>query len=245
MVNRSEPEANRREVTRFKNALLAGSRCLLCGLAAGQAADICAPCAAGLPRIESHCPHCGLPISAAYPCGQCLLDPPPYSRCIAPLLYQAPIAQLIARFKYGGQLACGRLLCDELLCRLLSEPALSADLIVPVPLHWRRRWTRGFNQAEIIGDELSRTLGIPLRADLLTRSRSTPPQQSLSARQRRRNLRAAFALRGPRHGQDLAGLDIALVDDVVTTGATAAEIARLLLTAGARSVQVWCLARTP
>jgi ComF family protein len=226
---------------------LAGSRCLLCGLAAGMyATDLCAACAAELPRIARHCPHCGLPLPVSHrspspPCGQCLLAPPPYRSCIAPLLYQPPVAQLIAHFKYGGRLACGRLLCDELLHRLQREPDSGADLIVPVPLHWRRRWARGFNQAEIIGDELSRNLGIPLRAGLLVRSRPAPPQQSLSAKQRRHNLRGAFALRGPAP----VGLDIALVDDVVTTGATAAEISRLLLDAGARSVRVWCLARTP
>jgi ComF family protein len=221
----------------------AAGPCLLCGLAGAEphAANLCAACAAGLPRIGHHCPHCGLPLPASHPCGHCLLDPPPYLRCIAPLRYEAPVAQLIAHFKFSGQLACGRLLCDELLRRLHREPDLGATLIVPVPLHWRRRWTRGFNQAEIIGDELSRALRIPLEVDLLARSRPTPPQQSLSARQRRHNLSAAFNLHGPVP----AGQDVALVDDVVTTGATAAEIARLLLAAGVRSVQVWCLARTP
>lgn len=242
---------NRLEVTGLlRGRLPIGSRCLLCGLTDIEmhATDLCAACAAELPRIGQHCPHCGLPLPdsppaqpASLPCGQCLRAPPPYRRCIAPLLYRPPVAQLIARFKYGDRLACGRLLCDELLRRLRCEPDLDADLIVPVPLHWRRRWVRGFNQAEIIGDELSRALRIPLRLDLLTRSRPAPPQQSLSADQRRRNLRGAFALRGPAP----FGLDIALVDDVVTTGATAAEVAGLLLGAGARSVQVWCLARTP
>lgn len=236
-----------------KATLPTGGRCLLCGLAGARmhAADLCAACAADLPRIGHPCPLCGLPLPTPrsgapeslvlHPCGQCLLAPPPYRRCIAPLLYRPPVAQLIAHFKYGGRLPCGRLLCDELLRRLRCEPDAKADLIVPVPLHWRRRWTRGFNQAEIIGDELSRALRIPLQTGLLARSRPAPPQQSLSARQRRRNLRGAFVLRGSAP----AGLDVALVDDVVTTGATAAEITGLLLEAGARSVQVWCLARTP
>lgn len=221
---------------------LAGYRCLLCGLAgpAMHGTDLCTDCAAGLPRLVDHCPRCGLPLPTTQTCGRCLRDPPPYERCIAPLLYEAPVRQLIARFKYDGRLACGRLLCEELLHRLRREPVLQADAIVPVPLHWRRRWVRGFNQAEIIGDELSLHLHIPLRADLLRRIRPAPPQQGLGAEQRHRNLRAAFALTGAA----IDGLDIALVDDVVTTGATATEIARLLLAAGAGSVQVWCLART-
>jgi len=236
--------------------VLASRRCLLCGLnytVDGAVADtdaLCAGCSAELPRIYDHCRHCGLPLPApaisctsilSPICGQCQLHPPPYGRCIAPLVYQAPVSQLIAHFKYGGRLAYGRLLSSELLCRLRRESQLNADLIAPVPLHWRRRWSRGFNQAEIIGDELSRALRVPLRVDLLARTRSTPPQQSLSASQRRMNLRGAFAL------ATAAPLDrhIALVDDVVTTGATVGEISRLLLDAGARSVQVWCLARTP
>jgi ComF family protein len=111
---------------------------------------------------------------------------------------------------------------------------------VPVPLHWRRRWTRGFNQAEVIADELAYRLRIPLHAQALLRRQQHTPQQQLTAAQRRRNLRSGFAIRG-----DVRGRHVALVDDVVTTGATAAEIARTLLDAGAASVQVWCLARTP
>jgi ComF family protein len=146
----------------------------------------------------------------------------------------------VAHFKYSGRLAYGRLLSRELLRRLADEADLQANLLMPVPLHWRRRWSRGFNQAEIIGDELSRALKLPLQTRWLSRVRATTPQQSLSAAERRRNLRAAFALRAP-----LTGLHIALIDDVVTTGATVGEISRLLLAAGAASVQVWCLARTP
>lgn len=225
---------------------LRASRCLLCGLAAQNAfktppnAAVCSDCAELLPCIAEHCRHCGLPLAASGLCGPCQIRPPPYWRCISPLLYQAPVDQLIAQFKYSGRLAYGRLLSNELLRRLSIETDLGADLLVPVPLHWRRRWTRGFNQAEIIADELGRALRLPLQTRGLIRVRPTPPQQSLSAVERRRNLRAAFVAKG-----SFSGLDIALIDDVVTTGATVGEISRLLLNAGAKSVQVWCLARTP
>lgn len=229
--------------------LLLGSHCLLCGLpfeASDPASpvDLCPPCAAALPYIDRYCLQCGLPLPTIQYCGACQVDPPPFQRCIAPLRYEPPIAQLIARFKYDGRLAYGRLLSDELTRRLRREPDLGADAIAPVPLHWRRRWSRGFNQAEIIADELGRALRLPLCLGVLVRARATPAQQSLDAEQRRRNLRAAFAIRKNRGGM-LEGRRIALVDDVVTTGATASEITRLLLNAGARSVQVWCLARTP
>jgi len=218
------------------------SRCLLCGLIVhAKAADcICVACAAELPRIAEYCLRCALPLPTRGLCGRCQIQPPPYSRCISPLVYGAPISRLIAHFKYSGKLAYGRLLSGELLRRLRLEASLDADLLMPVPLHWRRRWARGFNQAEIIGDELSRALHLPLQTRWLTRVRPTPPQQSLSANERRKNLRSAFVLRA-----SVLGLRIALIDDVVTTGATVSEISQLLLNAGARSVQAWCLARTP
>jgi ComF family protein len=228
---------------------LVPSRCLLCGrptglmglpVSSGASDCLCSECAAELPRIANYCLRCALPLATRGVCGRCQTAPPPYLRCISPLLYSPPISQLVAHFKYSGRLAYGRLLSQELVRRLGDETKLGADLLVPVPLHWRRRWSRGFNQAEIIGDELSRALNLPLQTRWLSRVRATPPQQSLSAVERRRNLRAAFALRAP-----VAGLHIALIDDVVTTGATVGEISRLLLAAGAASVQIWCLARTP
>lgn len=222
---------------------IVANHCLLCGLRAP--ADLCAACAAELPHVRACCPRCGLPLPVARPCGACLEDPPPYRHCIAPLLYQAPVSQLIARFKYGGQLPCGRLLSELLLRCLRDAPPQPVDMVAPVPLHWRRRWQRGFNQAEVIGDTLARALGLPLCVDLLRRTRPTPPQQGLDAEQRGSNLRGAFATGRGRHDRRLRDQHVALVDDVVTTGATAAEIARVLLAAGAASVQVWCLARTP
>lgn len=213
-------------------------RCVLCATA-GQA-DLCADCLAELPRITAACQRCGLPLPTAALCGECLRRPPPFTHCLSPFLYQAPISQLITRFKYEGQFSHGRALSRQLLnyLRELAPPAV--DVLLPVPLHWRRRWSRGFNQAEIIADELGRALKLPVQTRWLRRLRSAPPQQGLDAAQRSRNLRAAFSVRGP-----LAGLHVALVDDVVTTGATSAELSRVLLAAGADSVQVWCLARTP
>jgi len=197
-------------------------------------------CVAELPRITAACPRCGLPLPTAALCGECLRRPPPFSRCLSPFLYQAPVSQLITRFKYEGQFSHGRALSRQLLnyLRAIAPPAV--DVLLPVPLHWRRRWSRGFNQSEIIADELGRALKLPVQTRWLSRRYSTPPQQGLDAAQRSRNQRAAFDVLGP-----LAGLHVALVDDVVTTGATSAELSRALLGAGAVSVQVWCLARTP
>lgn len=224
-------------VNKFLRQLFA-TQCSVCG---GDTPEpICPPCLGELPWIDGACAQCGLSLPAPGLCGHCLVEPPPFERCIGAFEYRAPVSHLIGAFKYQRALHYGRLLSALLVERLRAEPALDADLIVPVPLHWRRRWGRGFNQAEIIGDELAHALEIPLSANALLRTEAGTPQQHLTAAERRRNLRGCFRVRG-----DLADRHIALVDDVVTTGATAAEITRTLLDAGAASVQVWCLARTP
>ena len=220
------------------------AQCCLCGVDAID--PICPSCRRELPWIDSACTQCGLSLSPLLPgnnglCGQCLVEPPPFVRCIGALEYRPPISHLIGAFKYQRKLHYGRILSLLLVERLRAEPTTClVDALVPVPLHWRRRWNRGFNQAEIIGDELARALNIPLRAKTLLRRQFGTPQQDLSAAERRRNLRGNFEVRG-----DVRQLHIALIDDVMTTGATASEITRALLDAGAASVQVWCLARTP
>lgn len=213
-----------------------------CCLCSGDTIDpICPPCLRELPWIDSACTQCGLALPDGGICGQCLIEPPPFERCISALEYRPPISHLIGAFKYQRKLHYGRILSLLLAERLRGElTTRHIDALVPVPLHWRRRWRRGFNQAEIIGDELSRALDIPLRAKALIRRQLGTPQKDLSAAERRRNLRGNFEARG-----DLRQLHIALIDDVVTTGATASEITRTLLDAGAASVRVWCLARTP
>lgn len=115
------------------------------------------------------------------------------------------------------------------------------DVIAPVPMHWRRKLSRGFNHCEQLAEQLGQSLQRPV-FNGLRRIRHSPPQQGLSAEQRRRNLQGAFALRGK---QSVKGLSIALLDDVVTTGSTAEALSQLLLAAGAREVHIWSLARTP
>lgn len=215
-----------------------GGRCVLCGGAARD--DLCAACLDELPRLEIACARCGLPLPRPGLCGGCLRRPPPFSHCISPFLYQAPVSQLITRFKYGGKFSYGRALTRQLLERLRQCAPPPVDLLLPVPLHWRRRWARGFNQAELIAAELGRALALPVSTRHLQRRRAAPPQQALNAAERERNLKAAFGVRKPLHG-----VRVALVDDVVTTAATASELSRALLASGAASVQVWCLARTP
>ncbi len=146
---------------------------------------------------------------------------------------------MLRRHKYGLDQAAGRALAEYLGTDLRIDPG-ALDLIVPVPLHRRRLWWRGFNQAALLAEEISRRLAIPLDATAIVRKRATAPQTSRDHDARRRNVRRAFAVAKPARVAEHAVL---LVDDVMTTGATVDECARVLLEAGARSVDVFTLAR--
>lgn len=222
-------------------------QCLLCGAAAEQAAlPLCAGCDDDLPWLAGHCARCALPLPAPeLTCGQCLRRPPAFHRVETPLRYAFPVDALITRFKHQANAPLGRLLGQLLERHLLhayEEGLPRPDRLIPVPLSRRRQRQRGFNQAQLLADWLAAPLDLPVDARLVVRTQDTPAQQGLDAATRKRNLRSAFALAA---GAEVAGLHLALVDDVLTTGATAERIARLLRRAGARQVDVYCLARTP
>ena len=178
-----------------------------------------------------------LPVSAPQ-CGRCLRKAPPWDAAWAPFRYAWPLDRLETRFKFGRDLAAGRALAQ--LWRHENPRALP-QLILPVPLHRHRLRQRGYNQALELARPLARSLRIPYRWDVLHRTRHTDAQTSLTAIERRRNLRNAFALRKdaqlPAH--------VVLLDDVFTTGTTLDECARVLKRAGVERVDVWALARAP
>ncbi|HET9482669.1 MAG TPA: ComF family protein [Xanthomonadales bacterium] len=213
--------------------------CVLCG-GAGAGRDLCAGCAAALPRNRPCCARCGLPLPyVAAACGACAAHAPPWRALHAPFRYAWPLDRLVARYKFGGDLAAGAVLA-AVLAEDLAGAADRVDAIVPVPLSRARLRTRGFNQALELARPLSRRFARPLHGDALRRSRDTAAQAGLDAAARRRNVRGAFDA-----NPAVAGLRVALLDDVVTTGATAAACSVALLGAGARSVEVWALARAP
>lgn len=215
-------------------------RCLLCGDKGTDGVDLCVECVAELPRNASCCKRCALPLPVtAAQCGQCQRKPPPWDAAWAPFRYAWPLDRLETRFKFGRDLAPGRALAT--LWQRESCPLTAPQLIIPVPLHRRRLRTRGYNQALELALPLSRALGIPCGRDVLRRIRHTEAQTGLDATERRRNLRAAFAL---RDGASLPS-HVALLDDVFTTGTTLAECSRVLKQAGVAKVDVWALARAP
>jgi ComF family protein len=222
--------------------LLLPPRCLLCGGAGEDGRDLCTGCRADLPVNRHACARCALPLPAAAPlCGRCLKHPPPWSAAAAPLVYADPVDRLLLRYKFAGQLPAGALLGELMAAELARSGAAGAvDLVVPVPLHRSRLAERGYNQAWEIARQVARSLERRADPRLLERIRATPAQAGLGAAARRRNVRDAF-----RAEPAVRGLRIALVDDVVTTGATVRAATLALRAAGALDVVVWAVARAP
>jgi ComF family protein len=215
-------------------------RCLLCGAAGAAGIDLCADCNAELPRNRRCCARCALPLaSAAALCGECQRRAPPWDAAWVAFRYGWPLDRLESRYKFGADLAAGRVLST--LWQREACPIELPQLLLTVPLHRSRLRRRGYNQALELARPLARQFDLLLRHDLLQRVRPTEAQTELDATQRRRNVHGAFALKAgavlPAH--------VAVLDDVMTTGATVAECARVLKRAGAQRVDVWALARTP
>ena len=220
--------------------LLLPACCVLCGMSS-DSGGICHPCIVDLPWMGLHCDQCALPVASAQDkvCGQCLQNPPPFTRTVCPLQYRFPADRLVQSFKFNRQLVAGRVL-SRLMCeRVLRDESHYPDVLIPVPLHRLRTIKRGFNQAYEIGRHISKVLDIPLQPVSLRRRRNTKAQSGLSRKQRRKNVRGAFYW----HGWNRAARHVALVDDVMTTGTTVTECARVLKRAGAKRVDVWVASR--
>ncbi|MFW5723846.1 MAG: ComF family protein [Halochromatium sp.] len=251
-------------------ALLYPPTCVLCGAPGADGRDLCAGCHADLPDIGPHCARCAQPFSAAVEetfaadlmanatissantdadakdsarlCGRCQQAPPPFARCMAAFRYEEPLSSLVVDIKFRSKLNLIRLLGGLLADALSAErerpgwPLPAA--IVPVPLHPRRLRARGYNQALELARVVGRRLAIPVNHRCCRRIRATRAQAELDQRSRLSNLRDAFAVTEPppRH--------LAILDDVVTTGATVSELAGVLEQAGCERVEVWALART-
>lgn len=204
----------------------------------------CADCLGQVVYIASpRCPCCGIPfaVGADHLCGDCLHQHYAFDCARSLLLYQPPVADIILRLKFGGQLngltTLAKLAAPSLCMQELSEP----ELIVPVPLHTSRLRERGFNQATLIAQACFPQWAKRIRVDTLQRNRLTTPQSQLSGRERRRNLQRVFAV---KKNVEVQGKRILVVDDVFTTGSTVNECARVLRKAGAVRIEVFTVARS-
>ncbi|NEX18314.1 MAG: ComF family protein [Halochromatium sp.] len=242
-------------------ALLYPPTCVLCGAPGEDDRDLCAGCRDDLPSLGACCPRCAQPFApsrdtkmtltasslvdaAPQPlCSNCQRQTPPFERCLAAYRYEDPLPGLVAGIKFKSKLNLIRLL-GELLADVVQTDAERRDkplpqALVPVPLHLRRLRARGYNQALEIARILSRRTGVPLLPQCCRRTRATQAQSELDERHRHLNIRGAFEAIAPmpRH--------IALIDDVMTTGATVSELTRVMTAAGCQRVEIWALARTP
>lgn len=228
------PQALRVTLGALAGHILPGS-CLLC--AADSASSLlCPACTADLPRqATTVCPQCAIETPLGERCGTCLKSPPAFTRTIAPLRYEFPVDRLIQALKYSHRLPLANWFGNCLSEQITAD---EHDLLLPLPLHPSRLRERGFNQSVEIARAIHRRLGIPMNVDCLSRVRATPPQAALPLKERAKNVRGAFECT-----TDLSGKRILLVDDVMTTGSTLRECARILELHGAAQITLAVAAR--
>jgi ComF family protein len=210
--------------------------------------EVCATCMTKFVQKPAHsCAVCAEPIDGEVAdagiskCGRCRTKAPQFDATFYGLRYEGTARELIHRFKFNRAFRLAATVSSPLCAELFSQPsAREADVIAPVPLHWRRNYERGFNQSYLIALEIGRALSKPVDANLLARRRHTKPQYALTAAERNDNIKGAFAVRRP---ETLEGKIVVLVDDIVTTGSTVSEAAKTLKKAGAKKVIVAAAAR--
>lgn len=212
-------------------------RCLACGDSGLPGRDLCAACHAELPRQRHACLRCALPLPQPGECGACLQQPPPLDAAYAAFDYAFPLDYLLPRLKFHRDFAAGRVLAQCMADHFSALPR--PDMLLPVPLHRARLRQRGYDQALELARPLAKALVLPLRTDLLQRRKATDAQSRLDAAARQRNLRDAFHV----HPTAALPAHVALVDDVMTTGATLFAAAAALRKAGAVRVDAWVCAR--
>jgi ComF family protein len=220
-------------------ALASEQDCYLCGATASQ--PVCPVCIAALPRLPAGiCPGCALPSATGGACGRCIASPPHYDATVAALAYGDPLDHALQGFKYRHALGLARFLASLLDAAIGGTGStLKVDLVVPMPLARPRLAQRGFNQALELARPIAARRGLRLDPLVVRRTLDAPAQAGLPWKERARNIKGAFACDAA-----LGGLRVAVVDDVMTTGATLDELARVLKQAGAAHVTNWVVART-
>lgn len=209
--------------------------------------NLCTECFSRLRMIaQPLCESCGIPfavpVAEGSQCPECLVQPPAFTRARSVMVYDAVSTPLISALKFYDQWA-GLVRYEAMLCATGAGLLQTADLLVPVPLHWRRLWWRKYNQSALLAYGVSRRMGLPCIPDLLYRTRYTPPQMRLKRSERAANVKNLFAV-SERYREQIRDRHLVVIDDVITTGSTAEACAKTLRDAGAREVSVLTLART-
>ena len=217
--------------------------CVLCEADATTGVSLCRDCLGDLPLIKHSCHRCGLPTEvdiADALCGQCQKQVPPIDYMVSSLEYAYPVGHLVSQLKFQHHLSHANILSHILLKTLkerLSDRAMP-ELIIPVPLHKKRLRERGFNQALELARPIAKHFSIPVAKSLVVRVKHTQAQSLLNAKLRHQNLKDSFEIIKP-----ITEKHVVIIDDVVTTGTTVYELARLLKTSGVETVGVWAVAR--
>lgn len=213
-------------------------RCILCSSYQGTDLGICEPCLQDLPWHQANqCLQCAL-LSDGRTCGNCLAAPPSFDATYAVFTYNFPLDKLLQQYKYRDTLQLSYSFAT-LLQQKLKLDHRKIDLVIPMPMHNKRLQERGFNQALEIARLLCNASELTLDYIACQRTKLTPPQASLPLKERAKNIRGVFSCQ-----KNLQGLNIALIDDVMTTGASLDELAKTLKQAGAAHVECWVVART-
>ncbi|HSI37569.1 MAG TPA: ComF family protein [Methylotenera sp.] len=215
--------------------------CLLCASYNSSELGLCEACLNDLPwHTSPQCPQCGL-LSDGLTCGSCLNSVPHYDATHALFTYDFPVDSLLQHYKYRDMLHLANTFATLLHQKKLSQPINTNkfDLIIPMPMHNKRLQERGFNQALEIARIIAKNTGIKLDYNTCQRTKLTPPQASLPLKDRIKNIHGVFNC-----SKNLQGINIALADDVMTTGASLNELAKTLKQAGAAHVECWVIART-
>lgn len=221
----------------FIDRLLPDQPCVLCGCMSREGLW-CSTCDNSLPYLDRpSCPVCALPTTAGEICGHCLSHPPVFTRTTAVFSYMFPVDKLVHGMKYGGQLALASAFATRLAGKI--NPDALPDCVIPMPLHPSKLRERGFNQSLLLAAKISRMHKLKLLTDACTRVRDTPPQSVLPWKERKKNVRDAFEC-----DIDLTGKKVALVDDVMTTGASLDALASAIRKCGAIEISSWVVART-
>lgn len=218
--------------------------CIFCNARTKQEIDLCDECENDLPKILHTCFTCGMPITQNQEekliCGDCQKNPPYYQRTYTAFHYEKPISILITHLKFHHKLLYAKIL-GKLFIKKFSEDIEKdpPEIIIPLPLHYKRLKERGFNQSLEIAREISKSLKIPFDIKHCYRIKATVPQSEISAKLREDNIKNAFTVSEKFHAKH-----VAIFDDVVTTGNTVREFAKVLRKNGVEKIDVWCCART-
>ncbi len=223
------------------------SRCILCQQTVSGSFEICPDCFNTLPHNEHCCVRCALPlaegISGELLCGRCIQKTPAFDYVYSPFRYEDDIINLVHQLKFGEKISYARTIGEMLLTKfqgdLLSKQG-KPECLMPVSLHDARMRQRGFNQSIEVARVLAKKIEIPIEYDAVIRQRSTSPQTGLNAQQRRKNIKGAFSL-----AREIKYRHVLIIDDVVTTGSTVNELARVLKKNKVERVGVLSIARAP